>query len=224
VMEHAVREANRKLNLLNTITRHDVANQLTALKGFVQLAELKNPDPSVADFLAKIGEAADTIDRQIAFTRVYQELGIQSPVWSPLEEIALKAAGTAVPLKFSGTCRTVSVLADPMLERVFFNLFENAMRHGKRVTRIIVRCEREPDALLVIVEDDGVGIKPHEKEKIFAKGYGKNTGFGLFLAREILAITGITIRETGSFGTGARFEMLVPRGAYRLPEGKGHRG
>jgi signal transduction histidine kinase len=220
VMEHAVREANRKLNLLNTITRHDVANQLTALKGYVQLAEMKKTDPSVTDFLHKIGEAADTIDRQIAFTRVYQELGGHAPAWFPLEEIARKAAGSTVPLQFSGTCRSFSILADPMLERVFFNLFENAIRHGKRVTRIIVRCEREPDGMLVIVEDDGVGVKPHEKEKIFTKGYGTNTGFGLFLAREILAITGITIRETGSPGKGARFEMLVPRGAFRLPEGK----
>ena len=216
--EEAIHEANRKLNLLNTITRHDVMNQLTALEGYVQLACMKKPDPSVTDFLRKIREAAETIERQIAFTRVYQELGVTAPSWFALDEVVAKASGTAAPVRFSGTCRAVRVLADPMLERVFFNLFENAVRHGKRVTAIAVRCEREPDGLLVIVEDDGVGIKPHEKEKIFTKGYGKHTGFGLFLAREILAITGITIRETGSFGKGARFEMLVPKGVFRLPE------
>jgi signal transduction histidine kinase len=53
------------------------------------------------------------------------------------------------------------------------------------------------------------------KEKIFDKGYGKHTGFGLFLAREILAITGITIHETGLYGKGARFEIKVPKGKYR---------
>jgi PAS domain S-box-containing protein len=219
-MEHAIQEANRKLNLLNTITRHDVVNQLTALQGYVQLACLKKPDPVITDFLHKIQGAADTIDRQIALTQVYQELGVQAPAWFALDEVVPKVSPPAVPVRFSGTCREVSVLADPMLERVFFNLFENAVRHGKRVTAITVRCEREPDGLLVIVEDDGVGVKPHEKEKIFTKGYGKNTGFGLFLSREILAITGISIRETGSFGKGARFEMLVPKGAFRLPKGK----
>lgn len=219
-MEHAVREANKKLNLLNSITRHDVANQLTAMRGYVELAAMKKPDPAVLDFLAKIGQTADTIERQIAFTRAYQELGIHAPVWFDLETVIRKSENAAVPVRFSGTCRSVSILADPMLERVFFNIMDNAIRHGKRVTGIAVRCEREPDGLLVIVEDDGVGIKQHEKEKIFAKGYGKNTGFGLFLAREILAITGIAIRETGVFGNGARFEMYIPRGAYRLPEGK----
>jgi len=45
---------------------------------------------------------------------------------------------------------------------------------------------------------------------------GEVSGLGLFLSREILAITGITITETGKPGTGARFEILVPKGAWRL--------
>ena len=54
-----------------------------------------------------------------------------------------------------------------------------------------------------------------EKERIFERGYGKNTGLGQFLAREILAITGITIAENGEPGRGARFEITVPKGQYR---------
>ncbi len=65
-------------------------------------------------------------------------------------------------------------------------------------------------------EDDGEGVPADEKEKIFERGFGKNTGLGLFISREILDITGITIRETGVPGKGARFEMAVPKGTYRL--------
>ena len=57
------------------------------------------------------------------------------------------------------------------------------------------------------------------RRRIFERGFGKNTGLGLFLVREILAITGITIRETGTAGTGARFEITVPRGRYRVAAG-----
>jgi signal transduction histidine kinase len=46
-------------------------------------------------------------------------------------------------------------------------------------------------------------------------GFGKNNGLGLALSREILSITGITIKETGEPGKGARFEMTVPKGMYR---------
>ena len=103
-----------------------------------------------------------------------------------------------------------------MLERVFFNLVDNAIRHGGRVTEITVRCEREPDGILLIVEDNGTGVQVTEKERIFKRGVGKNTGLGLFLVREILSITGITIKETGVYGKGARFEIHVPEGKFRF--------
>jgi PAS domain S-box-containing protein len=214
-MEHAIREANRKLNLLNSITRHDVANQLTALQGFVQIASMLKTDPVITDYLIKIGNVANTITRQIEFTRTYQELGITDPAWFGIEGIVTNAQ-SPVPVKFSGTCRGVEIFADPMLERVFFNLFDNAVRHGVRVTGITVRCERDPDGFVIIVEDDGIGVPVTEKDKIFGRGYGSHTGLGLFLAKEILSITRITIRETGIPGHGARFEMLVPKGSYRL--------
>jgi len=52
---------------------------------------------------------------------------------------------------------------------------------------------------------------------LFTRGFGRHTGLGLFLTREILSITGITIVENGEPGRGARFEMQVPGGAYRVP-------
>ena len=68
---------------------------------------------------------------------------------------------------------------------------------------------------VIVCEDDGEGVIPEEKEQIFERGFGKNTGLGLTLSRDILAITGITIRETGTPGKGARFEMTVPEGAFQ---------
>ena len=61
-----------------------------------------------------------------------------------------------------------------------------------------------------------LGLAAEENEKIFERGFGKNTGMGLFLAREILGITRITIRESGEPGKGARFEMTVPNGTWRM--------
>ena len=218
--EHSLTEANKKLNLLSSITRHDVANQLTILRGYAQIARMKKPDPVVSDFLVKIEDTAQTIAEQLAFTKTYQDLGVKAPAWFRIGEVVLKTA--TGPVTLSGTCRDSEIFTDPMLESVFFNLFDNAVRHGGNVTEIAVRCERAPDGLVIVVEDDGTGIPPGDKEKIFAQGFGKNTGFGLFLVREILSITGITIRETGSYGNGARFEIRVPEGTFRSGTAAGY--
>ena len=72
--------------------------------------------------------------------------------------------------------------------------------------------------LTIAWEDDGVGVPDVLKERIFNRGYGSNTGLGLFLIREILAITGITVHECGIEGKGARFELHVPVEGWRAKE------
>ena len=113
--------------------------------------------------------------------------------------------------------RSPEIFADPLFEKVFYNLFDNALRYGGAGLQSIRVSSQESEGCLTIVcEDDGDGIPADEKEKIFERGFGKNTGLGLFLSREILAITGITIIENGVTGKGARFEITVPKGAYRF--------
>jgi PAS domain S-box-containing protein len=214
--ETAIREANRKLNLLNSITRHDIRNQLMVAHGYTQLAALNKPDPVVADFLAKISTSVQIIQHQIEFTKEYQELGVHAPAWFSLAEVILSVRPEKIALHNS--CGAVEIFADPMIDKVFFNLFDNAVKHGVEATAVTVGCKEREDNLVITFADNGTGIPPAEKQKIFEKGYGKNTGLGLFLVREILAITGITIHETGTQGQGAVFEITVPEGAYRNVE------
>jgi signal transduction histidine kinase len=105
-------------------------------------------------------------------------------------------------------------MADPLLNKVFYNLLENTARHSERATYVRFRTELAGDDLLIIYEDDGVGIFEEEKEIIFEKGQGKHFGLGLFFTREILSITGITIHEEGKYGEGARFVIRVPSGKW----------
>ena len=96
-----------------------------------------------------------------------------------------------------------------------------AFKYGHcRATMISLFAGVEDASVTIVCEDDGAGVPAEEKEKIFERGYGKNTGLGLALSREILDITGITITETGEPGKVARFEMTVPKGMWRMA-GKG---
>jgi len=112
------------------------------------------------------------------------------------------------------------VFADPLIAKVFYNLIDNAVRYGGKITTIRFSVKELDDRHVVICEDDGDGVVAEEKEKIFERGFGKNTGMGLFLSREILSITGIAIRETGEPGNGVQFEITVPEGAYRFTKSK----
>ncbi len=218
--QEALTQANKKLNLLNNITRHDILNQLTALLGFLELSKQDITDPSLITYLLKEEQAANAIRSQILFTRDYQNIGVHSPQWHNVAEtvsLALASLGLHSVL-VSVRMIPVEIYADPLLEKVFYNLIENAIRHGEHVTQIIIRSEEHDDSLDLIVEDDGTGIPLDAKERIFRREYFKNTGFGLFLSREILAITNLTIRETGLPGEGARFIIHVPREAYRSME------
>ena len=109
----------------------------------------------------------------------------------------------------------IVIYADPMLEKVFYNLVENALRHGHHVTRIRFSTEISDTEARIICEDNGCGVPEQFKEDIFVRKHFKKTGFNLFLARDILTITGFSIRETGVPGTGARFEITIPRAISR---------
>jgi len=216
--QEALTQANKKLNLLNNITRHDILNQLTALIGFLEISRNDTRDPELLQYILKEEHAAHAIKSQILFTRDYQDVGGQSPKWQNVAETVSLAIATIdlhkVQVKID--IRQVHVFADPLLEKVFYNLVENSLRHGEHVTEITLRAAENADGMDLIVEDNGAGVPDEAKEKIFRREYFKNTGFGLFLTREILAITGLSITENGRPGAGARFVIHAPKGVYRI--------
>jgi signal transduction histidine kinase len=214
----ALREANLKLKILNDITRHDIRNKMTGL--LLHLDSLKEAlDPAeIKSIIKKIDETAQVIVRQIEFTRTYQDLGVKSSLWQNIDDVVARVI-PQIDLRDVVVYRdldNVELYADPLLERVVYNLLENSVKYGSTLTSIWISAEETKDGLRVTFRDNGVGIPLVEKEKIFSRGYGTNTGLGLFLSREILAITGITIRETGDSGNGACFVLIVPKGKYRI--------
>ncbi|MEI6841684.1 MAG: HAMP domain-containing sensor histidine kinase [Methanomicrobiales archaeon] len=215
--------ANTKLNLLSSITRHDINNQLTILQGYLEILKNTQLNPSQEGYFQEVTTATQRISAMIQFTRDYEQIGVHAPIWQDCRAIVDRAAEEAptgqVALKNDITVG-MELFADPLVFKVCYNLIDNAVRCGGKITTVRFSVEERDGDRIVVCEDDGTGIPATEKEKIFERGFGKNTGMGLFLSREILDITGITIRETGEPGKGARFEMTVPKGAWRMA-GKG---
>lgn len=217
IQEKALENTNRKLNLMSEITRHDMLNQLTSLHSYLSLAEEHTGDTMVTRYLIKCGQLAETIQAQIIFARDYQRIGVEQPRW---QEIGITIQKARLPLRLTGvtideSCLGREILADPLLEKVFYNLLDNAERYAGPAPEIRFSAREEAEHLMLVYEDNGPGIAAENKEAIFVRGYGSNTGLGLFLIREILGITGITIRENGEPKKGCRFEISIPAGCYR---------
>jgi PAS domain S-box-containing protein len=216
--QRAALEANRKLNLLASITRHDIFNQLMALRGSLDLSKgCAGDKDAMLSFIAKAERSAQNIEKLISFTKDYQDMGANELQWQDVGE-SIGRARSALPvghLRVDVSFRGLEVKADPLFEKVFYNLVDNTLRHGEGATSVHIWSEEEGDGIRIVYEDDGAGISAEAREHLFERGHGKNTGLGLSLCRDILSIAGIRMTEASILGQGARFELRVPAGAFR---------
>ncbi|MDO8841851.1 PAS domain-containing sensor histidine kinase [Methanocalculus sp.] len=208
---------NRKLKLLSSITRHDILNEVTVLLGNANFLEETIPEEGdERRFIDAILHSTEKIQKQITFTGEYDALGVQEPGWYRIEDIAKNASSILYvsTIQLIIQSGSLEVYADPMFEKVFMNIISNAIMHGETVTTITISWKVHAEEAIITIADDGIGIPADQKAKIFNRGYGKNTGLGLFLSREILDITGLSIIEVGREGTA--FEIHVPSDRFRM--------
>jgi len=220
-IEAALKNALNKLNMLSSITRHDIQNQLLALRGYLELSRKMASDKAILDMINKEDAIAETIGKQIEFTKTYEDIGVNEPAWHDIGAL-IQSACTQLPLaniEVITNIPPVEIYADALIGKVIYNFIENSLRHGVHVTRIAFSFLKTNGGAVFVYEDNGIGIHPEDKQYLFQKGFGKHTGLGLFLSQQILAITGLTIRETGEFGKGVRFEIRIPEGEYRVKPG-----
>jgi signal transduction histidine kinase len=209
---------NRKLNLLSSLTRHDILNKVSVLLGYLDKAKTVAQDPTLLDYLDRMDSSTKAIGKLVKFTRDYKDLGINPPRWITVRDCLNTVTEWIDPNVVSLTLDVGEweIYADPQVTRVFRNIFENARIHGKHVTEIFVECTKNENGLDMIIRDNGVGIPLEMKQEIFEPGMMRNRGLGLFLAKEILSITGLTIEENGVSGEGARFVIHVPLECFRV--------
>jgi len=216
--QKALDQAKKKLNLLNYVTFNDIQNMIFTLSGYQQLAKEKITESPVKSIIGKQDEILQKISHSLKFAQSYQDLGLKPPQWQDVNHVFLLAISHLDFLKINHTVLLdgLEIYADPLLEQVFQILADNILIHGKTATQVTLTYTSGPESITLFFEDNGVGILKDTKTKMFSPDFQKEKGVGLFLSREILDITGITITETGEPGKGARFEMTVPKGMWRI--------
>ena len=217
-MKEQLLKANTRLSILSMVLRHDTMNQVGVIHGYSELissGRIKTDD--IARYGDRIKEAVKYIEHQFNFANEYQSLGRSDPQWQWMQLVLAKAktSGASEGLEVVSELGSLSVLADPLLEKIFTILLNNSRKHGKRATQVKITYRIEGGSCIIVYEDNGVGIPEHLKQAVFNKDYAPNGGMGLYVASQIMLMTGGTIREVGTEGQGARFEMVFPEGNWK---------
>jgi PAS domain S-box-containing protein len=216
--EKRLESMNEKLQVVGGLTRHDVRNKLSAVTGNAFLLKKKYADHmDIVDSLKDVEQACTEIVRIFDFAKTYEMLGVEDLTYVDVEKTfseAISLFSGLTNLKIVNDCYGLTVLADSLLRQLFYNLIDNSLKYGQKLTTIKVRYEHtEQDKLEVLYEDDGVGIPIENKPRLFKEGYstGGSTGYGLYLIKKMMEVYGWTIQEKGEPDKGAQFAITIPK-------------
>jgi signal transduction histidine kinase len=169
--------------------------------------------PELLKHIEGIDLAVKQSEEIFEFNRLYEKIGLEQlseiDVAESFEE-AIKLHTGANKVSFINDCEKLQVMADSMLRQLFYNLIDNSLKHGKKISLIKLCCQQKPDRTTIIYEDNGAGISEENKNKIFTGYTTGGTGLGLKLVKKMIEAYGWTIIENGEPQKGARFEITIP--------------
>jgi PAS domain S-box-containing protein len=212
-----LRERNERLDQFASVVSHDLRNPLNVASGHLELAR-EEFDTTHLDAVANAHERMiSLVDDLLTIAREGDEATELQPV--DLAELAtgcwegVETAGATLEAPDEHRIRADPGRARQLLE----NLFRNAVEHGRADGG--THDEADPDRLTVrvgtlddgfYVEDDGVGIRPEGRERLFEVGYSTSqdgTGFGLAIVEQVADAHGWDVSVTEGSDGGARFEI-----------------
>jgi signal transduction histidine kinase len=205
---------------------HDFKNPLAIINLAADLGAMEKATPEMRRLAQtrinhQVARLTDMINELLEFTRGAQASNVLSPLNYPsfinqlLEEIRPDAAQKAVILQFENPPPDLRLFLDPRrLSHAIHNLINNAMDAMPGGGRITLRFFIEAGYLVTEIEDDGPGIAPEIRQRLFQPfaTFGKThgTGLGLSISQRIIQDHkgSISIRE--QFGRGAIFQIRLP--------------
>ncbi len=211
-------KVNEKLGVVGNLTRHDVRNKLSVITGNIYILKKKNSDrPEIINQLDQMEQACKSIAKIFDFAKMYEQIGVGELTLTDVvktidEAVALFSSSPNVEI--INECHGLNVLADSFLRQLYYNLIDNSIKHGKRVTKIRVHYEISSQGQLnLIYEDNGVGVPVTNKPELFREGFstGGSSGYGLYLIRKMMEAYGWTIQENGEPDVGAKFTITIPK-------------
>jgi signal transduction histidine kinase len=209
---------NEKLKIVGGLTRHDIRNKLSALNGNLYMLKKKISENAQAmQYMSEIDKAYQQIERILDFERVFEQVGSERLTAVDVGTLFSEASALIGDLKgvqVKCSVENLTLVADSLLRQVFYNLIDNSLKYGEKLKNISLHSVEDDESILLVYEDDGIGISNEVKAHLFEKGYGKSTGFGLFMVKKIIEGYGWKIEEDGVMGKGVLFKITIPKSKH----------
>ena len=208
---------NDKLHFVGNLTRHDIANKLKSIRASANLLKKQIGDnPKYSKYLDIIESEVNSSDRLFEFSRLYEKIDLEQPTKMNVAQCFNQAAALFLNLsaiKIVNKCQGLEVMADELIGQIFYNLVDNSLKHGEKVTQIHLHYTKEGDELKLFYEDNGVGVSKANKSKLFDSSFttGNGSGLGLYLIKKIMDVYGWQIEEVGEVRKGAKFVITIPK-------------
>ncbi|GAB5046177.1 ATP-binding protein [Thermodesulfovibrio sp. TK110] len=222
---------SKKLAAIGTLATgvaHELNNPLNNIYISVQILqkELKEPPPFINEILNDISHETARVKRIIEdlleFARgkepVFKKVRIKDIIFKASNSIIKQRNFKNIDLK--EIPEEIVINADPdQLERVFLNLFENAIDAMPEDGEIKLKVLKKNDFVEISVSDTGTGIPADKLEKIFEPFFttkNKGTGLGLAIVYNIIQKHNGKIFVESTEGKGTIFRILLPGASYEL--------
>ncbi|MGD0819087.1 MAG: histidine kinase N-terminal 7TM domain-containing protein, partial [Methanomassiliicoccales archaeon] len=197
------------------IGRQNLLNKIDEIEKHLASVRSDQVSKESKDHLESMNDLLRSTRSLVSFFNDNEDLKAHAPKWHDVGELIRCAKGRLDlgNVRVESRVNGLFIYGDALMERVFFILMENSLRHERQVSTITVDYQDRPDHMSIIYEDDGTESPMADTPGIFDCQFGTKTRSVLFLTREILAISDIKITECGEPRKGARFELDIPHDA-----------
>lgn len=213
--------AEDRAEFLYSLLRHDLGNSLQVASGYLDLladCELGETEREhVERSRDAVSDAFELIERVRTLDKIDDSEPTTTVQLGAVIEQAVDRYDTLSDqqgVRIETDIDDVPVLAGELVAEIFTNLIENALTHSN-ADRLRLTTAVDPETVTVRVEDDGDGIEPDEREKIFRQGYSTgdttNSGLGMYIVSELVESYGGEVTLSDSDLGGARFDVTLQR-------------
>jgi signal transduction histidine kinase len=230
--ERLLEMTKRKLDFLAKVS-HELKTPLTSIIAYSeQLKDAGVPEQIRAEFIAVIHDQSHKlfhlIEDLLDLSKSENEPSRLNLAWADLRIVLEEAIGTVearaaeknITLSLSDTGELPKVYMDAFrIQQVVWNLLTNGVKYNRPGGSVKVSARHQDESVVVSVNDDGIGIKPEDQEKIFNSFhqtddalamYEGGAGLGLDIARHYLQIHGGSIWVESEHGVGSTFYFMLP--------------